>query len=78
VVYSGGLTGREAEAEWYIDVERMEDEAPSAAPEFGWAKRHAKNTRPHSSTLTAAASTCEHRTETTAARLIHCIVRVYT
>lgn len=32
MVYSGGLTGREAEAGWYIDVERMEEgDASSSA-----------------------------------------------
>jgi hypothetical protein len=72
VVYSGGLTGREAETGWwYIDVERMEEGDPQ---QFGWelTLRHA-NTRPskleqqHVHTVT----TCVHRTEITASRLIH-------
>jgi len=87
VVYGGGLTGREAEAGWwYIDVERVEDGDPtkdarrqtpdaSSSSAGGFACRTL--TRPSQRTA-ASTHMCAHRTEITADRLIHCIVRVYT
>ena len=46
MVYSWGLTEREAEAGWYIDVERVEEADPTPAPVAVRLGYGSANTRP--------------------------------
>jgi hypothetical protein len=75
----GVSQGARREAGWYIDVERMEEGDPKPAPSAAVRVPKVAPSRtldPHGSKYLL--HMCAHCTEITAARLIHCIVRVNT